>query len=144
MFYRRDMSNMIVRPFNPSELGFPPTLPVEIALHTAPLDRIKAAYNFTDDEWDALPHNPLFIKALTDAVEALKKDGVSFKMKAGLQADALLKKSWDMIHAHHDIVPSNVKADLIKFTIRCAGLEPDKGGGVNGGGNNLSIVIDLK
>ena len=138
------LTAITAKPSDPSELGFPPTLPIEIALRTAPLDRIQEAYGYTDEEWAALRYNPLFIKALTITVEELKKDGVSFKLKARLQADGLLKKSWEMIHAHHDIVPPNVKADLIKHTVRWAGLDAEKGGGVNGGGNNLSIHIDMR
>jgi hypothetical protein len=60
-------------------------------------------------------------------MESLKKEGMSFKLKAQLQAEELLKKSWAMIHAPLDEVPANVKADLLKATVRWGGLEQDKG-----------------
>ncbi len=54
---------------------------------------------------------------------ALQKDGAVFKLKARAQAEALLTTSWALIHRPLDEVPASVKADLIKFTIKAAGLD---------------------
>lgn len=134
-----------VNPEDPALLGYPATLPIEVALQTAPIKDICMAYGITREQWNQLRVHPQFVADVRAAHEELKKEGMSFRMKARLQADELLKKSWQMIHEPFDRVPANVKADLIKFTVRAAGLEPDSKGGVGGGGsgNNLQINIVL-
>jgi len=128
---------------NPAEIGtYPPTLPVEIALRTAPLPDICAAYGISHDEWLVLKSDPVFLKDLATAVELVKKDGMSFKLKAKLQSEELLKTSWKMIHSNNEDVPASVRADLLKFTVRAAGLaEPADKTGANA--NNLQININL-
>lgn len=136
-------SNTMLNPTNPAEIGtYPPTLPVEIALRVAPVQDICKAYNIDHDEWLRLKEDPVFQHDLAAAVALVKKDGMSFRLKAQLQSEELLKTSWSMIHDKSDTVPPSVKADLLKFTIRAAGYaEPaDKGGN---GGNNLQININL-
>ena len=53
----------------------------------------------------------------------LKEDGASFKLKARAQSEELLKTSWALIHKPLDQVSASVKAQLIMFTVRCAGLD---------------------
>jgi hypothetical protein len=65
---------------------------------------------------------------------------MSFKIKARIQAEELLKKSWSIIHSEH--TPVAVKADLIKATVRWADYEP-KNGGPGGLGNAFQININL-
>lgn len=132
-----------VNPDDPAMLGYPATLPIEVALQTAPIKRICEAYGITREQWNQLRTHPQFVADVKAAYDDLKKDGMSFRMKARLQADELLKKSWQMIHEPFDKVPANVKADLIKFTVRSAGLEPDSKSGGAGTGNNLQININL-
>ena len=132
---------LTVKPFDPADLGFPPMLPIELAMHTSPVADVCAAYNISKEQLVALTEDPLFIQAYQGAKEMLQKDGMSFKIKARMQAEELLKKSYALIHA--DGTPTAVKADLIKATVRWAGYEP-KDGGPNGGGNNaFHININL-
>lgn len=132
-----------INPTNPSEIGaYPPTFPVEIALRTAPLPDICAAYDISHEQWLELKADPVFQRDLTAAVELVKKDGMSFKLKAQLQADELLKTSWRMIHSKNEEVPASVRADLLKFTVRAAGYaEPAEK--TNANQNNLQININL-
>lgn len=127
---------------DPSEIGWPPTLPVEIALKTASLKEIQVAYGYTDEEWFALKDDPAFLADLAAAVEMVKVDGMSFKLKAKLQAEELLKTSWRLIHAPIDEVPSTVRADLIKATMRWAGYDNKDNGGGNTA-NAFQININL-
>lgn len=132
-----------IRENNPALLAYPPTLPIEIALKTAPLKDICAAYKIDRQQWDALRTHPVFIEDLKKAVELLRKEGMSFKMRARLQSEGLLDTAWQMIHAKAvDDVPPAVKADLLKFVVRCAGLEGEKGGTAVAG-TNLQINISL-
>jgi hypothetical protein len=129
-----------VMPSDPAYLGFPPMLPIELAMRVAPVQEICAAYSIDKDEFVALTEDPIFIKAYAAAKEELQKDGVSFRLKAKVQAEELLKKSWALIHS--DQTPSNIKADLIKATVRWAGYDMKEGTG-QGIGNAFQININL-
>lgn len=132
-----------LNPQDPSTLGYPPTLPIEIALKTATVPEICEAYNLTREDWERLRQDPVFLSEVKQAVDALKKEGVSFKMKARLQAEELLGTAWKLIHSPHDDVAPAVKADLLKFIIRCAGLSEEKSQGAVNNGTALQINIDL-
>jgi hypothetical protein len=114
-------------PLDPASLSWPPTLPIEIVLKTAPIREICEGYGLTREDYETLKKDPAFQACVAELAGELKKDkGLSFKFKARLQSEELLKTSWKLIHSGNDEVPPNVKADLIKFTWRVAGLEPDK------------------
>jgi hypothetical protein len=121
------VSQALKLPRDPSSLSYPPTLPVEIALRVGTVKEICEGYGLAKPDWDRLKADPVFVDHLARVVDSLKKEGMSFKLKAQLQAEELLKKSWSMIFAPMDEVPANVKADLLKSTVRWAGLEPEKG-----------------
>lgn len=128
-------------PRDPATIGYPPTLPIELALKTAPLARLREEYGFSEAEWDALRYDPNFLKDLTAAVELVRKEGMSFRLKARLQAEELLKSSWRMIH--DDLAPASVRADLIKATMRWAGYEAELKATGTASANNLQININL-
>ena len=125
---------------DPALLGFPATLPIELAMGEYPRNDILAAYGIDATAWDLLRFSPAFRKAVKEATEMLKKDGMSFRVKARMQSEALLETSWNIIHSPH--TPSAVKADLIKHTHRVAGLEP-KDSPLGAGGTALQININL-
>lgn len=133
--------NQKARDQDPSKLAWPATLPLELALKTASPQELRAHYGYTDEEWGALRENPIFLKELTDACDLVKQEGMSFRLKARLQAEAMLETSWRLVHAPGSEVPANVKADLIKTTFRVAGF--DSKDGVAAQGNNLNIQINL-
>lgn len=125
---------------DPSKLGYPPMLPVELALRMGTPAEICKAYNIGKSEFEAIARHPVFIKAYQEAVEALKKDGMSFKMKAQMQAEDYLTTAYAMVKNAN--ISDAVRADLIKATVRWAGLEP-KNGGEAGGSNQFMININL-
>lgn len=130
---------------DPSKIGlYPPTLPIEVAMQDVPLSALKDEYRFSDEEWAALPANPTFIADVAAAREMLKKEGASFKMKARLQADELLKRSWVLIHSSTDVVPPSVQADLIKATMRWAGYDNKEAAGPAAAGSGFNIQINLR
>ena len=131
-----------IKPLDPSDIGYPPLLPVELALRVGSVQEVCAAYGIERAEWDALRQDPVFIEHLRRCVEEVKKDGVSYKLKARLQAEAQLKTCWNIVHDKD--TPPAVKADLIKFTARVAGYDVKEGiaGGVSNA-NNLQIVLNL-
>jgi hypothetical protein len=128
------------KPENPAEIGYPATLPIEIALNLAPVSEILNTYKIKRSEWKNIQNEPLFIEELRNAKELLSKEGMSFKMKAKLQSEELLRTSWQLIHS--SLVPPNVKADLIKSTVRWAGYEA-QAQQVTGTGVGFSININF-
>jgi hypothetical protein len=104
-------------------LGWPPSLPLELALAQQSVREICQSYGIDRHEYARLRVDPHFRKAVAEATETLKQDGMAFKMKAQAQSEELLKTSWSLIHAPLDQVAANVKAQLIQMTIRCAGLD---------------------
>ena len=106
---------------NTDVVGFPHTLPIELALKVAPEADILEAYGISEEQYRVLSVNPAFVASLKSALELVAKDGMSFKLKARLQAEELLLRSWQMIN--DDETAASVRADLIKSTIKWAGLE---------------------
>jgi hypothetical protein len=125
-----------LRPDDPSRLGYPATLPIEIALKVAPIKDICATYGISREMWVSLCADPVFSADYAKAKELIS-EGMGFKLKAQLQADALLKKSWELIH--DPMTPSNVRADLIKSTIKWAGHDSPAVSEMTGSGFSINI-----
>ena len=122
---------------NPAELSFPFTLPIEVALNEYPVSEICEAYGISMEQYSLISKSDAFVTALNDAKSMLAKEGMTFKVKAKLQAEGLLTTTWGLIH---DIrTPHNVRADLIKSTIRWAGYEVAEAQVGVGGGFSINI-----
>ncbi len=133
-----DLQILALHP-DPSKIGWPPTLPVELALGRDSAAKICSNYNISKEQFIRLTNNAVFQKAFADAREMLTRESVSFRAKARLQSELLLPESWRMIHSQH--TPAAVRARLIEATWRVAGFEP-KGNEVLAG-QNLQININL-
>jgi hypothetical protein len=128
-----------LNPVDPAMIEpWPRTLPIEIALQTGPIEKLVEAYKISPKDWEVLSCNPDFIAEVEAQREALKTDGMSFKMKARLQAEEMLKTSWRLVHDPD--TPAPQKADLIKTTFRVAGYDSKEGIGV---GNAVGLSINL-
>lgn len=106
-----------------------------------PMADILARHNHDQNDLLAFTKDPQF----QGRVEAYRKDivenGLTFRLKARAQAEDLLTTSYLLIH---DIdVPAAVKADLIKSTVRWAGLEPTKGEALTDPAKGVSITINM-
>lgn len=95
------------------------------------------------DPMDLLEFNkdPIFLKKVEHYRVEVKEKGITFKLKARAQAEELLTTSWALIHSPD--VSAAVKADLIKSTVKWAGLEPKGAEPVEGGGGGVKITINL-
>lgn len=124
---------------DPAKIGWPPTLPVELALGNVPSKYICEQHGISKEQFVRLTQVPAFQKAFADAREMLLKESVSFRAKARLQSEMLLPESWRLIHSQY--TPANVKAKLIEATWRVAGFEPKNTDVASG--NNLQINIHL-
>lgn len=110
-----------INPADPARLGYPPTLPIEIAMRTSSTRAVCEEYGISEAEWDLIRFDPTFLGDLQRAADMLKEEGMSFKVKARLQSEELLKSSWRLIH--DPTTPHAVRADLIKATARWAGYD---------------------
>lgn len=130
-----------INPADPARLGYPVTLPIEIAMRTSSTRAVCEEYGISEEEWDLIRFDPTFLADLQRAADMLKDEGMSFKLKAKLQSEEILKTSWRMIH--DPLTPHNVRADLIKSTVRWAGYDvPPSAAGV-APGSGFSININL-
>lgn len=138
------LPTMLTADLDPARIGYPVTLPIELALRMKPVKDICEAYGITQAEWIALCSDEVFKQDLRKRIVEVREDGVSFRMKAGLQGEEYLKKIWEMVHAGES-VPAAVKADLMKFVIRAAGQDGSKDQGANAAvmQNALQINIHL-
>ena len=125
---------------DPSLVGWPATLPLEVALKSHDLGDVLEAYGITPERWQTLKVDPLFVADVQFYHDELKKDGMSFKLKARLQSEELLKTAWKMIH--DAVTPAAVRADMLKFVVRVAGLDASKDGPASMG-NVMGLQINI-
>lgn len=86
--------------------------------------------------------DPTFLRTVQHYREEIRDKGLTFKLKARAQAEELLTTSWLLIH-NADVSPA-VKADLIKSTVKWAGLDNTPEAGESGGGGaGVKITINL-
>lgn len=104
-------------------------------------DAILQEYNLQSHQLDAVLADPAFMAQVEALSVDLKKSGVTFEMKARIQADYMLDTVWGMVHDER--TPANVRADLIKSMVRWAGHEKQAGDQPNGGRSGFSISINL-
>lgn len=127
---------------DPSTAFFPPMLPLELAMKVDTAANICKAYEISKEQFAVLITHPVFVKAYQEAVEMLKVEGMSFKAKAKLQAEDYLGTAFAMVKNPN--ISENVRADLIKATVRWAGYDQkaiDTGNGGAGGGFNIQINL---
>jgi len=127
-------------PRDPSEMAFPALLPMELAMKVDTPEAICQANGITRGQFMQLIKHPVFIRAYQEAVELLKVDGMSFKVKAGMQAEEYLKIAFEMVH--NPVTSDSVRADIIKNTVRWAGYD-HKAADAGNTGSNFNIQINL-
>lgn len=107
-----------------------------------PLDEVLLRHEISIQHLAAFNKDPLFLTRVAFLRDEVRTKGLTFRLKARAQAEELLNTSWELIHSHD--VSSAVKADLIKSTVKWAGLEPTPASGVGGEANTgVSITINL-
>lgn len=98
------------------------------------LQEVLSRHRITAHDLLLFNADPVFLKKVEHYRLEIRDKGMTFKLKARAQAEELLTTSWLLIH--DPAVSAAVKADLIKSTVKWAGLEPkdavqtDAGGGV--------------
>ena len=110
-------------PDDPAEIGWPSSFPLEIAMAERSIKEICQSYGIARTDWQRLILDPNFQNAVQEAYTLLQQEGAMFKAKIRAQAEGMLARNWQLVHSTTDSIPANVQADLIKFTVRAAGLD---------------------
>lgn len=106
-----------------------------------PLKSILDTHKITKEVLESFLGDPTFKKRLEQLRTDIRENGLTFKLKAKSQAEDLLTTSWLLIHSP-DVSPT-VKADLIKSTVKWAGLEAkDVQDTTTSGGVTITINLD--
>lgn len=124
---------------------FDPRLAYELALEMDAPVNVFAKYGKDEGEAVRLLQYGPFIGQVKKYRDEIVAGGVSFKLKAKVQAEDLLTHSYEM--ATDPEVPPSVRADLIKWTAAVAGLGPPrdvKGEGGGAGGAEFTLAITFK
>ena len=106
-----------------------------------PLQEVMARHNISASDILAFNADPVFLKKVEGYRTEIRDKGLTFKLKARAQAEELLTTSWLLIH--DPAVSPAVKADLIKSTVKWAGLEPKNDVTTEGSGGGVKITINL-
>jgi hypothetical protein len=105
------------------------------------LQEVVARHAITTNDILQFNQDPVFLKKVEHYRIEVREKGVTFKLKARAQAEELLTTSWLLIHDPG--VSPTVKADLIKSTVKWAGLEPKNDVVSEGGTGGVKITINL-
>lgn len=133
--------NDLTRPTNPVlHVAWDKRLLVDVAIGT-PEDAILDAYDLTVHHYRAILADLGFQVALNALRKDLQQDGMSFKLKAQLQAEAMLEEHWMLVH-DRETVPAETRRKAIADTVRWAGFD-NSGGAGGAGGGGFTINIDL-
>lgn len=104
------------------------------------MNEVMARHHITASDILTFNRDPVFLKKVELYRGEIRDKGLTFKLKARAQAEELLTTSWLLIH--DPAVSPAVKADLIKSTVKWAGLEPKDQVSADGSGG-VKITINL-
>lgn len=101
---------------------------------------ILEEYELTVFAYRRILADPRFQTSVDKMHEELSKDGMSFKLKAQLQAEAMLDENWKLVHS--PLTDPAVKVRAIANTARWAGYDaPPQQGGLGTGGFSININL---
>jgi len=106
------------------------------------LTEVTIRHNISTLEILQFNRDPVFLKRVESYREEIREKGLTFRLKARAQSEELLTTSWMLIHDPG--VSAAVKADLIKSTVKWAGLEPksnENDGSAGAGGVKITINL---
>ena len=105
------------------------------------LQEILTRHSLNASDMLVFNQDPVFLKKVEHYRGEVRDKGLTFKLKARAQAEELLTTSWLLIH--DPAVSPAVKADLIKSTVKWAGLEPKDTAVADSGTGGVKITINL-
>jgi len=116
-----------------------PRLIMDLAVGVEGIDEILPRYNLTEDDFLALSENRVFKQDLGMAIRDVKENGLTFKTRARVQAEAYLEVLDGIIYA--DATPASTRLEAIKSTVRWGGL--DEAAKTEESMNNTQINVNI-
>jgi len=134
---------MDFHPLRPTQWSDRLALDVALTLEGSgePLSDIMQRHKISTSDLLQYNADPVFLKKVDHFRTEVREKGITFKLKARTQAEELLTTSWLLIH--DPAVSPAVKADLIKSTVKWAGLEPKESQDTLNAGGGVKITINL-
>jgi len=105
------------------------------------LDELLERHEFAAEDLLVFNKDATFLKKVEAYRDEVRTKGLTFRVKARAQAEELLKTSWLLIH--DPVVSPAVKADLIKSTVKWAGLDTTPAGEGQNAAGGVTITINL-
>ena len=105
------------------------------------LDELLERHEYDASDMLTFKGDAIFLQKLAAYREEVRTKGVTFRVKARAQAEELLKTSWILIH--DPVVSPAVKADLIKSTVKWAGLDTAPANEGQNAAGGVTITINL-
>lgn len=105
------------------------------------LQEVMGRHSIDANDLITFKRDPVFLKKVEAYRDEVREKGMTFRLKARAQAEELLTTSYLLIH-DPGVSPS-VKADLIKSTVKWAGLEPKNDDNSEGAAGGVRITINL-
>ena len=102
---------------------------------------VLSEYGILPQDFSRVAKLPSFAKEVERLRTEVREQGLGFKIKTRIMAEALLPRVNQMIH-DVDTSPA-VQADLIKSVVKWGGLEPKDTGNNTRQNNSVSITINL-
>lgn len=105
------------------------------------LQEVMGRHSIDANDLIVFKRDPVFLKKVEHYRDEVREKGMTFRLKARAQAEELLTTSYLLIH-DPGVSPA-VKADLIKSTVKWAGLEPKNDDNSEGAAGGVRITINL-
>lgn len=123
----------------PSTQPWDPRLVLDLALGIEALEDILPRYALTLEEYGALVDSPLFRRELALAERDLRENGLPFRAKARIQAEAYLEVLDELVYDAS--TPSTTRLEAIRSVVKWGNLEPkeEKEEGANAPAVNIQI-----
>ena len=99
-----------------------PRLILDLALGVEDLDSVLPRYSLTTDDYEPLAHSPIFRRELALTIRDVRENGLPFKAKARVQAEAYLEVLDELVYS--DGTPASTRLEAIKSTVAWGGLIP--------------------
>lgn len=107
-----------------------------------PISELLTRIGISEQKFKELSQSQLFKNQVNGFVKELEENGVSFQLKARIQAEEMLKTQWRLVHDPD--TPPTVTVKAIENTVRWAGLEPKNNTQIDAvQGPGFSITINF-
>ena len=119
-----------------------PRLILDLALGVEDLDTVLPRYNLTPDDYETLAHSPIFRRELALTIRDVRENGLPFKAKARVQAEAYLEVLDELVYS--DGTPASTRLEAIKSTVAWGGLIPKESKEETGAtGSTINVQINF-